>query len=129
MDWLNNLPLLIAALLLPFGWKMATSWVAKMAAAKFSALIDKAIELGDDDWDAITIAVVRKLEKEIPDGITTEHPKVKALAAGLCNGETYFGLLKGQEVRVAEAIVAIAASIDSRAKQRGHGQAKEGQKK
>ena len=134
MNWLvENAPWLVptAAVVAGLAWKKGTAYLAKQAAAKFSGLVDKAIELGDDEWDAITIAAVRKLEKEIPDGITAEHPKVKAFAAELCSGEGYFGLLKGQEAHIAEAIAAIAASIDSRAKQRGHGkkQKKEGEAK
>jgi len=126
MDWLNNLPLLIAALLLPFGWKMATSWAAKAAAGKFAQAIDKALELGDDEWDAITVAVIRKLEREIPDGVTPEHPKILNLAKKICEGEGLFGLLKGQEKRVASLLAAVARSIDKRAKKGGHGQTEEG---
>lgn len=133
MNWLvENAPWLVptAAVAAGLAWKKGTAYAAKMAAAKFSDVIDKAIELGDDEWDAITIAIVRKLEKEIPDGITAEHPKVKSLAAELCSGEGYFGLLKGQEAHIAEAMAAVAASIDSRAKQRGHGETgKEDEKK
>ena len=122
MEWINEHAIFLSPLILLAGaaaYKALVAYGAKLAAAKFSQAIDKALDLGDDEWDKITLLVVEKLERDIPDGISAEHPKVKALAAEVCSGEGYFGLLRGQEKRVAEAIAAIAHSIDARAKAHG----------
>lgn len=127
MEWLNeNLPYLavLAPVLLAGGWKFATGYAAKAAAESFSKAIDFLLDKGDEDWDYITRLAVKKLEEEIPDELTAEHPKIQALAKEICAGEGFFHPLRGQEKPVARLIAAVAQAIDKRAK-RGYGKEEE----
>ena len=63
-------------------WVIVPKLIRHFAAAELEKLIDFLYEHGDDEADKILTLVLKKIDKEIPDGITAADPKVVAAARG-----------------------------------------------
>jgi len=100
----------VGALVAPYVWVRVKAWLAKRAAEETGRLIDSALEMGDAEWDKIVMAVVEKLEKEIPDGLDASDPKVQELAVRIWPTKPQYA---------AELLVVVAKAIDGRARKLG----------
>jgi len=107
---------LAGTVLLPLIWRVGIKKAAQFAGAKFVQLVEVLLESGDDDWDKITRQIVSKIEREIPDGLTVDHPKVQAFAGKICSSKIFTKYLGGCDKNVAKLVVALFQTLDKRAK-------------